>query len=159
MNFHLRRIYRRLLVLVFIGGILGGLVVRTFAPELDALSKTLQILGPVCGAFLFGWSWTSLNPHGLDEREHQVRYHVYFHSYLLLSFVVLIPPVLLGLIYLVSEPTTRGLIATLLASLQAPGDFMMMLVALIPLVGLLPSAMLAWLQPDPLEDDSVTHIV
>ncbi len=146
---------RRLLVVAFIGGTLGGLLVRTFFPQLDALTKVLQIIGPLSGAFLFGWGWNQLNPQGLDERQQQVRYDVYLRSFLVLAMVVLVVPVLMIILYLVSEPTARNVIATLTNSLQGPMDFVWAAFALIPLVGLLPWAMLAWLQPDPRGDDSV----
>jgi len=143
------RSYRRLLVIAFIAGTLGGLLVRTFAPELDWLAKTLQIIGPVCGAFLFGLGLHQLNPRGLDERQKQVRLDMYVRSFLLLALVVLALPVLITIIYLVSAQTARDLIATVLVSLQEPSDFVMTLVALVPLVGLLPWAMLAWFHEDP----------
>lgn len=146
------RLYRRLLVVAFIGGTLGGLVVRTFYPQLDALAKALQIIGPICGTFLFGLGGRQLNPADLDERQEQVRYDVYLRSFLTIAFVVIIMPVLVTIVYLVSEPTARNLIATLLASLQNPADFVWTLVALVPLVGFLPWAMLAWLQPDVREE-------
>lgn len=146
---HVPHALRRLLVIAFIGGTLGGLLLHVFAPQLDPLAKALQIIGPLCGAFLFGWGWPQLNPANLDERQQQVRLDVYLRSYLLIAVVVIVAPLLLAALFLVSESTARGVIATLFASLQSPMDFVMMLVALVPLVGLLPWAMLAWTQPDP----------
>lgn len=143
------RIYRRILVIAFIGGTLGGLVVRAFAPELDWLAKTLQIIGPLCGAFLFGLGFRQLDPRNLDERQQQVRLDMYLRSFLVLAIVVLVVPLVVTIIYLVSAQTARDLIATLLASLREPMDFVMALVALVPLVGLLPWAMHAWLHEDP----------
>lgn len=153
MSITVTRPYRRLLVAVFIGGTLGGLAVRTFAPELDALAKALQIVGPICGAFLFGWGWRSLNPQALDEREQQVRLDVYLRSYLILALVVLAVPLALTLIYAVSAPTAANLLARVLASFERPTNVLLALLALVPLVGLLPWAVLAWLQPDPLADE------
>lgn len=143
------RIYRRILVVAFIGGTLGGLAVRAFAPELDWLAKTLQIIGPLCGAFLFGLGLHQLDPRNLDERQQQVRLDMYLRSFLVLAFVVLVVPLVVTIIYLVSAQTARDLIATLLASVREPMDFVMALVALVPLVGLLPWAMHAWLHQDP----------
>ena len=134
------------------GGTLGGLVVRTFYPQLDAVAKALQIIGPICGVFLFSLGGRQLNPADLDERQEQVRYDVYLRSFLAIAFVVIILPVLVTIVYFVSEPNARSLIATLLDSLQNPVDFVWTLVALVPLVGFLPWAMLAWLQPDVRED-------
>lgn len=155
MSLTVPRPYRRLLVVAFIGGTLGGLAVRTFAPELDALTKTLQILGPICGAALLGWGFPYLGSGTLDERQRQIRDDVYLRSYGILVIVVLAVPVMVTLIHLVSEPTARSLITTLLASLERPVDFVMALLALTPLVGLLPWSMLAWIQPDPLDPVAV----
>lgn len=141
---------RRLLGIAFIGGTLGGLLLRTFAPQLDVLATVLQIIGPVSGAFLFGWGWPQLDPSGLDERQQQVRYDVYLRSFLAISAVIVLLPLLMTIVFFVSEPLARDLIATLFASLQRPADFLWALVALVPLVSLLPWAMLAWMHQDPL---------
>lgn len=143
------RIYRRILVVAFIGGTLGGLAVRAFAPEIDWLAKTLQIVGPLCGAFLFGLGLHQLDPRNLDERQQQVRLDMYLRSFLVLAIVVLVVPLVVTIIYLVSAQTARDLIATLQAAVREPMDFVMALVALVPLVGLLPWAMHAWLHQDP----------
>ena len=143
------RIYRRILVVAFIGGTLGGLIIRTFVPELDWLATTLQIIGPLCGAFLFGLGLHQLDPRNLDERQQQVRLDMYLRSFLVLAIVVLVVPLVVTIIYLVSAQTARDLIATLLAAVREPMDFVMALVALVPLVGLLPWAMHAWLHQDP----------
>lgn len=152
LNLQVPRAYRRVLVAVFIAGTLGGLAVSTLAPQLDALAKALQIVGPLCGAFLFGWSWASLRPDGLDERQLQTRYETYLQAYLILAAAVLILPVLIGVLYLVSSPAASTMIDTLFASLRKPTDLLMALVAFIPLVGLLPFAVFAWREPDPLSD-------
>lgn len=153
MSITIARPYRRLLAIAFIGGTLGGLIVRTFAPELDALAKVLQIVGPICGAFLFGWGWRALNPQELDEREQQVRLDVYLRSYLILAFAVIAAPLTLALIYVVSASTAEGLLASVLASFKRPTNALLALLAVVPLVGLLPWAVLAWMQPDPPTDD------
>ncbi|HET8984813.1 MAG TPA: hypothetical protein VFN03_03535 [Trueperaceae bacterium] len=145
--------YRRLLVVAFIGGTLGGLVVRTFFPQLDALAKALQIVGPISGAFLFGMGRSQLASRELDERQQQVRYEVYLRSFLLVAAVVVVVPVVVTIVYLVSEPTVGHLIEKQLSAWQRPLDFVMALVALVPLVGLLPWAMLAWLEAGPLDED------
>src|SRR5690606_22415003 len=115
---------RRLLVIVFIGGTLGGLLLHIFAPQLDALVKVLQIIGPIAGALLFGWGWPQLDPANLDERQLQVRSDVYLRSFLAIAAVVVVLPVLMTILFLVAEPTARDVIATLFASLQRPAVFL-----------------------------------
>ena len=134
MTFSVSRPVRRLVVIAFVGGTLGGLLLRTFAPQLDVLATVLQVIGPVSGAFLFGWGWPQLDPSDLDERQQQVRYDVYLRSFLAISAVVVLLPLLMTIVFFVSEPLDREVIAALFASLQRPADFLWALVALEPAV-------------------------
>ena len=145
--------HRRLAVLGFVGGFLGSLLLRTFTGQFDVLAIGLQLLGLLCTGFLLSWGIPRLKEKQLDERQRQVRNDAYFKAYLVLSVVTLAVPILLTLLFLVSEQTARALIATLLASFERPVDFVTIFGVLTPFVVFLPWAMLAWLEPDPLPDD------
>ena len=145
--------HRRVAVLGFVGGFLGSLLLHIFTGQFNVLAIGLQLLGLLCTGFLLSWGIPRLKEKQLDERQRQVRNDAYFRAYLVLSVVTLAIPILLTLLFLVSQPTARALIATLLASLERPVDFVTIFGVLTPFVVFLPWAMLAWLEPEALPDD------
>ncbi|CAN5783352.1 hypothetical protein BH24DEI2_BH24DEI2_12260 [soil metagenome] len=71
-----------------------------------------------------------------------------------MSAVTLAAPILITLLLLFSPGTVRVLAAALLASLERPVDFVLKFANLFTFVSFLPWAILAWLEPDPVTEDT-----
>ncbi len=147
---------RRLLVIGFISTFVASLMLRLLADNLDQLALGLQVLGVFFAAGLLRWGKPQIKSKFMDERQRDIRNRSYFRTYLLLSVISVSIPIVMTLLFVVAEQTTRALIVTLLTSLQRPVDFVTVFSSLALFVVFLPWAMLAWLEPDPPRDESVT---
>lgn len=148
---------RRFIAIAFMFCFLISLTMRLFAPEQNLSATAFNILGFVFIGLLVAWGKNRINPSKIDERQRDIRNQGYFRCYLILSILALSIPLLMVLLFLISEATARAFLAHLSIAFRRPVDFVSIFATLAPFIIFLPWAMIAWLEPDPIQDDIKIH--
>jgi len=141
---------RRIIVAGFFACFVLSLIIRLFAPNINTIALTLNVIGFVFIGALLAWGKSRINPKEIDERQKEIRNQMYFRSYIIVCILLRSIPSIMTILFITSEATARNLLTSLTTAIQRPVDFIGIIAVLAPLLVFLPWALLAWLEPDPL---------
>ena len=141
---------RRVIVAAFFVSysLMGAAVLRRESPSWLLLEAVGFVVGPFCLAVVLSWGLPLISRKSADERQKARRNEMYTASYQVIAVLTVAAWLILGL-------AEAFYPAHFEAAFSQPGALIRALgFTLVSFIGLLPVMMLAWLEPDPVQEDT-----